>query len=89
LSADRVGRLHIPSLKDSLPVLLQAWLFDVAAVFVSTVTPGPSVLMCVTHGVNHGARRTFFATGGSVASGATFVAASALPATVERSGSHA
>jgi threonine/homoserine/homoserine lactone efflux protein len=45
---------------------LQTWLLYVAAVFVLTVTPGPSVLMCVTNAVNHGARRTFFSAIGSV-----------------------
>lgn len=45
---------------------LDTWLLYVVAVFVLTVTPGPSVLMCVTHGVNHGARRTFFSAIGSV-----------------------
>ena len=45
---------------------LNTWLLYVAAVFVLTVTPGPSVLMCMTLGVQHGARRTLFAALGSV-----------------------
>jgi threonine/homoserine/homoserine lactone efflux protein len=47
---------------------IETWLLYVAAVLVLTVTPGPSVLMCVTSGVNHGARRTFFCAAGSVTS---------------------
>jgi threonine/homoserine/homoserine lactone efflux protein len=47
---------------------LQTWFIYVAAVFVLTVTPGPSVLMCVTQGVNIGARRTFFCAIGSITS---------------------
>ncbi|MEP6720439.1 MAG: LysE family translocator [Variovorax sp.] len=45
---------------------LHTWFFYVVAVLVLTVTPGPSVLMCVTNGVNHGARRTLFSAMGSV-----------------------
>ncbi|MBB3176847.1 LysE family translocator [Variovorax sp. Sphag1AA] len=45
---------------------LQTWLLYTVAVFVLTVTPGPSVLMCVSNGVNHGVRRTFFSAIGSV-----------------------
>lgn len=45
---------------------LQTWLFYAAAVFVLTVTPGPSVLMCVTQGAHRGARRAGFAALGSV-----------------------
>ena len=44
---------------------LQTWLFY-AAVVVLTVTPGPSVLMCVTQGAHRGARRAGFAALGSV-----------------------
>ena len=45
---------------------LLTWLFYAAAVFVLTVTPGPSVLMCVTQGTHRGARRAGFAALGSV-----------------------
>lgn len=45
---------------------LDTWLLYAAAVFVLTITPGPAVLMCVTNGVHHGARRTFFSALGSV-----------------------
>src|SRR5450830_1521583 len=38
---------------------LQTFLLYLAAVFVLTVTPGPSVLMCITNGIHHGARRAF------------------------------
>lgn len=57
---------------------LDTWLLYVVAVFVLTVTPGPSVLMCVTHGVNHGARRTFFSAIGSVTAVVGIMACSAV-----------
>ena len=41
-------------------------MFYAAAVFVLTVTPGPSVLMCVTQGAHRGSRRAGFAPVGSV-----------------------
>jgi threonine/homoserine/homoserine lactone efflux protein len=44
---------------------LYTWLLYVAAVFVLTVTPGPSVLMCVSTSVNAGARRALLAALGS------------------------
>ncbi|MES2105001.1 MAG: LysE family translocator [Pseudomonadota bacterium] len=42
------------------------WLLYVAAVFVLTVTPGPSVLLCITNGIHFGARRTFASAVGSI-----------------------
>ena len=47
-------------------MLIETWLLYVAAVLVLTVTPGPSVLMCVSNAVQVGARRTVFAALGSV-----------------------
>ncbi len=47
-------------------MLLSTWLLYAAAVLVLTMTPGPSVLMCVTQGVRHGARRALFSALGSV-----------------------
>ncbi len=44
---------------------LATWLLYVAAVLVLTVTPGPSVLMCVSTSVNLGARRALIASLGS------------------------
>lgn len=46
---------------------LQTFLLYLAAVFVLTVTPGPSVLMCITNGIHHGVRRAFAGALGSVA----------------------
>jgi threonine/homoserine/homoserine lactone efflux protein len=57
---------------------LSTWLLYAAAVFVLTVTPGPSVLMCVTQGVNHGARRALFAALGSVTAVVGIMACSAI-----------
>ncbi len=54
------------------------WLLYVAAVFVLTVTPGPSVLMCVTNSVNYGARKTSFSALGSVLAVLGIIASSAL-----------
>lgn len=44
---------------------LSTWLLYVAAVLVLTVTPGPSVLMCVSTSVLHGPRRALIASLGS------------------------
>lgn len=41
------------------------WLLYVAAVFVLTVTPGPSVLMCISTSVNLGPRKALVAAVGS------------------------
>lgn len=54
------------------------WLLYVAAVFVLTVTPGPSVLMCVSTSVNAGARRALLAALGSTTAIAGIMALSAL-----------
>jgi threonine/homoserine/homoserine lactone efflux protein len=45
---------------------LQTWLLYVAAVFVLTITPGPAVLMSVSSGMRHGARRTFVSILGNI-----------------------
>ncbi len=45
---------------------LSTWLIYVAAVLVLTITPGPSVLMCMANSVHFGARRTLFAALGSI-----------------------
>ena len=44
---------------------LTAWLLYVAAVLVLTVTPGPSVLMCISTSVNLGPRKALVASIGS------------------------
>lgn len=44
---------------------LSTWLLYVAAVLVLTVTPGPSVLMCISTSVQHGPRRALAAAFGS------------------------
>lgn len=54
------------------------WLLYAAAVLVLTVTPGPSVLMCITSGANHGARRAFFAAIGSITAALGIMACSAI-----------
>ena len=57
---------------------IETWLLYVVAVFVLTVTPGPSVLMCVTNGVNYGAKRTLFSALGSVTAVVGIMACSAI-----------
>ncbi len=49
----------------SFQMTLSTWLLYVAAVLVLTVTPGPSVLMCVSTSVQHGPRRALIASVGS------------------------
>lgn len=44
---------------------LTTWLLYCAAVLVLTITPGPSVLMCIATSVNHGPRRALVAAAGS------------------------
>jgi threonine/homoserine/homoserine lactone efflux protein len=46
-------------------MILSTWLVYVAAVLVLTVTPGPSVLMCISTAVQHGTRRAMTAALGS------------------------
>ncbi len=53
---------------------LQTWLLYVAAVFVLTITPGPSVLMCVTNSVKYGVRRASASALGSITSGCIIIA---------------
>lgn len=57
---------------------LQTFLLYLAAVFVLTVTPGPSVLMCITNGIHHGARRAFAGALGSVTAVCLIMAVSAV-----------
>lgn len=57
---------------------LHTWLLYALAVLVLTVTPGPTVLMCVTNGVNHGAKRAFFSAIGSITAAVGIMACSAL-----------
>jgi threonine/homoserine/homoserine lactone efflux protein len=38
---------------------LQLWLAYAAAVFIISGTPGPNMLLSMTHGIHHGLRRTF------------------------------
>lgn len=57
---------------------LSNWLLYVAAVLVLTVTPGPSVLMCVSTSVNLGARKALVASLGSTTAIVGIMALSAL-----------
>lgn len=57
---------------------LSTWLLYVAAVFVLTVTPGPSVLMCVSTSVNLGPRKALITSLGSTSAIVGLMALSAL-----------
>lgn len=57
---------------------LHTWLLYTLAVFMLTMTPGPTVLMCMTNAVNHGARRTFFAAIGSITGVLAIMSCSAI-----------
>lgn len=57
---------------------LSTWLLYVAAVFVLTVTPGPSVLMCVSTSVNLGPRKALITSLGSTSAVVGLMALSAL-----------
>lgn len=57
---------------------LSAWLLYVAAVLVLTVTPGPSVLMCISTSVNLGPRKALVASLGSTTAIVGIMALSAL-----------
>lgn len=47
------------------PMTLSTWLLYAVAVLVLTVTPGPSVLLCISTSVQHGSRRALIAALGS------------------------
>jgi len=57
---------------------LSTWLLYVAAVLVLTVTPGPSVLMCISTAVNLGPRKALTAALGSTTAIVGIMALSAL-----------
>jgi threonine/homoserine/homoserine lactone efflux protein len=57
---------------------LNTWLIFVAAVFVLTVTPGPSVLMAVSTSVNRGFRQAVLASLGSTSAIVCIMALSAV-----------
>lgn len=57
---------------------LSTWLIYVTAVVVLTVTPGPSVLMCVSTSVNLGARKALIASLGSTTAIVGIMALSAI-----------
>jgi threonine/homoserine/homoserine lactone efflux protein len=57
---------------------LSTWLLYLAAVLVLTVTPGPSVLMCISTSVQYGPRRALTASLGSTTAIACIMALSML-----------
>jgi threonine/homoserine/homoserine lactone efflux protein len=59
-------------------VSLTTYLLYVAAVAVLIVTPGPTMLMCMTHALNHGPRRAMTSVAGSVSAVLCVMALSAM-----------
>jgi RhtB (resistance to homoserine/threonine) family protein len=59
-------------------MILANWLLYVAAVLILTVTPGPSVLMCVSTSVNLGARKALIASLGSTTAIVSIMVLSAI-----------
>jgi threonine/homoserine/homoserine lactone efflux protein len=57
---------------------LETWLIYVAAVLVLTITPGPSVLLCVSNSINHGFKRAALSAFGSIAAVSCIMALSAV-----------
>ena len=57
---------------------LSTWLLYVAAVLILTLTPGPSVLMCISTSVQHGPRRALIASLGSTSAIACIMVLSML-----------
>lgn len=57
---------------------LSTWLLYVIAVVVLTVTPGPTVLMCISNSVQYGARRALLSAAGSTTAIVGLMSLSAL-----------
>lgn len=49
-----------------IPVPLRLWLVYLGAVFLISGTPGPNMLLCMTHGIHHGLRKTASSTAGGL-----------------------
>ena len=62
----------------SLSMPLSTYLLYVAAVALLIVTPGPTMLMCMTNAVNHGTRRAMTSVAGAVTSVLAVMLLSAL-----------
>jgi threonine/homoserine/homoserine lactone efflux protein len=58
---------------------LEFWLLYTVTVFLASISPGPSMLLALTHGMKYGARRTMATAAGNVV-------ASLLQATVSIAG---
>jgi threonine/homoserine/homoserine lactone efflux protein len=50
----------------ALPMTLSTYLLYVAAVALLIVTPGPTMLMCMTNSINHGPRRAMTSVAGAI-----------------------
>src|SRR5437879_12011093 len=60
------------------PMTLSTYLLYLVAVTVLILTPGPTMLMCLTNAVNHGPRRALASLTGSLAANLCIMALSAL-----------
>lgn len=59
-------------------VSLRQWLLYVSVVLAVIVAPGPSAILCVSHGATHGALKTFATILGGMGASLTLMLASAL-----------
>ncbi|MED5617654.1 LysE family translocator [Ideonella sp. BN130291] len=57
---------------------IQLWLIYLSVVLAVIATPGPSALLCMTHGAHHGSRRTLATVLGGIVASLTLMAMSAL-----------
>jgi threonine/homoserine/homoserine lactone efflux protein len=57
---------------------IHLWLIYLSVVVAIIVTPGPSALLCMTHGAHHGSRRTLATVFGGIAASLTLMTLSAL-----------
>src|SRR5206468_3166601 len=63
---------------NSLLMTLTTYLLYVAAVALLIVTPGPTMLMCMTNSLNHGPRRAMTSVAGAVSAVLCVMALSAM-----------
>lgn len=68
----------IPLFPHKTQMTFSTWFLYVAAVLILTVTPGPSVLLCVSTSVQHGPRRAMLASLGSTSAIASIMLLSML-----------
>src|ERR1700689_4450139 len=58
MRAMRAGIIAARSFSASIPMSLHTWWLFAATVFVVSAIPGPNMLLVMTHGAQHGLRRS-------------------------------